>query len=106
MAQANSFSHLGAAAIKVLAKQAAIQLVKCELQRQGIRVHSVPMRDIQLRADELLAARPELIEQAQERVAREPEKWLPKRALRSVSQSGSAKIGTDNATLSAQPQRD
>ena len=48
MAQANSFSHLGAAAIKVLAKQAAIQLVKCELQRQGIRVqradegHSAP----------------------------------------------------------------
>jgi len=70
MAQANSFSHLGAAAIKVLAKQAAIQLVKCELQRQGIRVHSVPMRDIQLRACALVDERPELIAQAAERAQR------------------------------------
>ena len=70
MAKANSFSHLGAAAIKVLAKQAAIQLVKCELQRQGIRVHSVPMRDIQLRAFAYLDAHPELIAQAAERAQR------------------------------------
>ena len=70
MAQANSFSHLGAAAIKVLAKQAAIQLVKCELQRQGIRVHSVPMRDIQIRAHALVDERPELIAEAAERAER------------------------------------
>jgi hypothetical protein len=58
MAKANSFSHLGAAAIKVLAKQAAILLVKDELRRQGLRVHSVPLRDIQIAADALLASHP------------------------------------------------
>ena len=70
MAQANSFSHLGTAAIKVLAKQAAIQLVKCELQRQGIRVHSVTMRDIHIRAFAYLDEHPELIPQAAERAQR------------------------------------
>jgi hypothetical protein len=70
MARANSFSHLGAAAIKVLAKQAAILLVKDELRRQGLRVHSVPMRDIQLRACALVDERPELIAQAAERAQR------------------------------------
>jgi hypothetical protein len=69
-AKANSFSHLGAAAIKVLAKQAAIQLVKCELQRQGLRVHSVAMRDIHIAADDYLRQHPELIPQAAERAQR------------------------------------
>ena len=64
MAQANSFSHLGAAAIKGLAKQAAILLVKDELRRQGIHVHSVARRDIQLRACALVDEHPELIAQA------------------------------------------
>ena len=50
MAQANSFSHNGAACVRVLACQAAIALVKDELRRQGVRVASVPMRDIKLRA--------------------------------------------------------
>ena len=53
----------------MLAKQQAIHLVKDQLQRQGVRDHSVPMRDIQIEADELLRQRPELIAQAQERVA-------------------------------------
>jgi hypothetical protein len=78
---ANSFSHISAACVRVLARQAAINAVKSELQRRGERVHSVPMRDIQIAADDYLAAHPELVEQAQERVAAQPEKWLPKRAL-------------------------
>jgi hypothetical protein len=53
------------------------------------------MRDIQLRADELLAAHPHLIEEAQARVTAQPEKWLPKRALRSVSGSDNAKRVTE-----------
>jgi hypothetical protein len=81
MAKANSFSHIGAACVRVLARQAAINLVKSELQRQGLRVHSVPMRDIQIQADALLRQRPELIDEAAQRVAAQPEKWLPKRAL-------------------------
>ena len=70
MAKANSFSHLGAAAIKVLAKQAAILLVKDELRRHGVGVHSVPMRDIHIRACALVDAHPELIAQAAERAQR------------------------------------
>ena len=70
MAKANSFSHLGAAAIKVLAKQAAILLVKDELRRHGVGVHSVPMRDIHIRACALVDEHPELIAQAAERAQR------------------------------------
>ena len=63
---ANSSSHLGAAAIKVLARQAAIRAVKCELQRRGIA--HVPMRDIHICADEYLRRHPELIPQTMQRV--------------------------------------
>lgn len=77
MAQANLFSHIAAACVRVLARQAAINAVKSELTRQGLRVHSVPMRDIHIRAYEYLTAHPELVEEAAERVARHPE-WLPK----------------------------
>jgi hypothetical protein len=66
MAQANSFSHIGAACVRVLARQAATNAVKSELQRRGERVHSLAMRDIHIAANEYLAAHPE---------------WLPKRAL-------------------------
>ena len=72
MAQANSFSHIGAACVRVLARQAAINLVKDELKRQGLRVHSVAMRDIHIRADEYLAAHPELIPATVERVRNSP----------------------------------
>jgi hypothetical protein len=67
---ANSFSHIGAACVRVLARQAAINAVKSELARQGLRVHSVPMRDIQIHADAYLAAHPELIEAAHSRAWR------------------------------------
>ena len=80
-----TFEQLGAACARVLARQQAIRLAKSEIARQGLRLHSVPMRDIQTRADELLRAHPNLVEEAQERVARQPEKWLPKRALRTCS---------------------
>jgi len=78
---ANSFSHIGAACVRVLARQAAINLVKSELQRRGERVHSVPMRDIHIQADAYLAADPELIEDARARALRNGQGW------RSVSQS-------------------
>jgi hypothetical protein len=98
------FQHLDAAAAMVLARQAAIRLVKDRLAREGQRVHSVPARDIQIAADALLRQRPELIEQAAERVAAHPE-WLPKqRGRRPVSVSGNARSGTDNAGEKAQPQ--
>jgi hypothetical protein len=91
---ANSFEHISIAAIKVLAKQAALRLVKDELQRQGIRVHSVPARDIQISAIQYVDDHPELIEQAAERVAAHPE-WLPKRARPPVAQSDHATGRTD-----------
>ena len=72
MAEANSFSHIGAACVRVLARQAAINLVKDELKRQGVRVHSVEMRHIHIRADEYLAAHPELIPATEERVRNSP----------------------------------
>ena len=39
--EANSFSHIGAVCVRVLARQAAINAVRSELQRRGERVHSV-----------------------------------------------------------------
>jgi hypothetical protein len=99
MAQANSFSHIGAACVRVLARHAAINHVKSEIARQGLRLRSVPMRELHIQADEYLAAHPELVEQAAQRVAAQPERWLPKRALRSVSQTGSANPGTEKTQL-------
>ena len=55
MAMAEPFQHISIAATRVLARQAAIALVKSELQRRGERVHSVPMRDIHIAADDYLA---------------------------------------------------
>jgi hypothetical protein len=90
---ASSFEHISAACVMVLARQAALALAKDELRRQGVRVQSVAMRDISIRADALLRTRPELIEQARVRVAAHPE-WLPKRC-RPVAQSGHAKRATE-----------
>ena len=67
---ANSFSHIGVACVRVLARQAAINAVKSELARQGLRVHGVPMREIHIAADGYLAAHPELIEDARARAWR------------------------------------
>ena len=72
MAQANSFSHNGAACVRVLARQASINAVKSELQRRGELVHSVPMRDIHIAADDYLATHPELIPATEERVRNSP----------------------------------
>ena len=72
MAQANSFSHIGAACVRVLARQAAINLVKSELQRRGERVHSVAMRYIYIAADDYLREHPELIPATEERVRNSP----------------------------------
>jgi hypothetical protein len=55
---ATQFEHISIAAVKVLA---------------------------QLAADAYLAAHPELVAQAQERIAQHPEKWPPKRALQTCS---------------------
>jgi hypothetical protein len=98
----STFATLGAAA-RVLARQAAIALVKDELRRRGERVASVPLRDIQNAADALLRGRPELIEEAAQRVAAHPE-WLPKpRGRRSVRISGNAKSATEITTENLQP---
>jgi len=64
----STFATLGAAATMVLARQAAILLVKDELRRRGERVAHVPMRDIHIAADEHLREHPELIAQAAEQV--------------------------------------
>jgi hypothetical protein len=72
MAEANSFSHIGAACVRVLARQAAINAVKSEMQRRGERVAHVAMRDIQIQADAYLSAHPELIPTTVERVRNSP----------------------------------
>ena len=63
-----AFQSLGQAAVMVLARQAAMNLVKDELRRKGLRVAS--MRELHIAADELLRQRPELIEQAMARAWR------------------------------------
>jgi hypothetical protein len=90
----SSFEHISRAAIAVLARQSAIRLAKSELARQGLRVTSVPMRELHIRADQLLAEQPDLFAQAAERVAAHPE-WLPKRARPPVSKTESASAGTE-----------
>jgi len=95
----SSFEHISRAAIAVLARQAAIRLAKSELARQGLRVTSVPMRELHIRADQLLAAHPELLDQAAQRVAAHPE-WLPKRRFaRAVYITDSAKSGTEKTQV-------
>jgi hypothetical protein len=102
----STFEQVSAAAARVLARQAAIRLAKDEITRRGGRsaLANMPMRELQIIADGLLRERPHLIEEAVQRVAREPERWLPKRALRSVSVSDHARSATENATEKAQPQ--
>ena len=63
-----AFQSLGQAAVMVLARQAAMNLVKDDLRRKGLRVAS--MRELHIAADELLRQRPELIEQAMARAWR------------------------------------
>jgi hypothetical protein len=63
-----ALQSLGQAAVMVLARQAAMNLVKDELRRKGQRMAS--MRELHIAADELLRQRPELIEQAMARAWR------------------------------------
>ena len=63
-----AIQSLGQAAVMVLARQAAMNLVKDDLRRKGLRVAS--MRELHIAADELLRQRPELIEQAMARAWR------------------------------------
>ena len=60
-----AMANVSIAAVAVLARQAALALVKDELQRRGIR--SVPSRDIHICADQLLRERPELVNEARDR---------------------------------------
>jgi len=62
---ASPFQSVGAVAVRLLARQAAIRLVKDELTRQGIRAQA---QDIHTRADALLRERPQLLEEAMARV--------------------------------------
>jgi hypothetical protein len=57
----------------VLARQTAIAFVKSEIARQGLRVHSVAMRDIHIAADDYLRQHPELIPATEERVRNSPD---------------------------------
>jgi hypothetical protein len=59
------FKSLGAAAVAVLARQAAIKLVKSQLQAQGERV---PLSALHVRVDAYLRDHPELVEQAMARL--------------------------------------
>jgi hypothetical protein len=70
MPRAKSLFPIGVSAVKVLARQAARNAVKAQLQAQGVRVSHVPHVVIQAQASEYLAAHPELYAQASERVRR------------------------------------
>ena len=96
------FKRIGAAAVKVLARQAARNEVKRQLAGQGVRVSHVRHAEILARASEYLEQHPELYREALDRAASlgmiEPE--LP------VSQSDHAQTLIENPTLSAQPKGD
>src|SRR5262249_43831385 len=101
------FKSIGQAAVMVLARQSALNLVKDELRRKGQRAD---MRELYIAADALLRERPELIEQAMQRAWRlaltnqqgRIAKALfddERRARPPVAQSGSARAGTEKTQL-------
>jgi hypothetical protein len=61
------FQLVGAQAVKVLARQAARNEVKRQLQGQGVRVSHVPHAQIMAQASVYLEQHPELFEQALQR---------------------------------------
>jgi hypothetical protein len=67
MPRAKSLFPIGTSAVKVLARLAARNAVKQQLQAQGVRVSHVPYAQIIQRANDYLAAHPELYAQALER---------------------------------------
>jgi hypothetical protein len=67
MPRAKSLFPIGTTAVKVLARLAARNAVKAQLQAQGVRVSHVPYAQIIQRANDYLAAHPELYAEALER---------------------------------------
>ena len=70
MPRAKSLFPIGTSAVKMLARSAARNAVKQQLQAQGVRVSHVPHAQIMQQASEYLASHPELYQQASERVRR------------------------------------
>ena len=70
MPRAKSLFPAGVSAVNVLARQAARNAVKAQLQAQGVRVSHVPHARIMQQASEYLASHPELYQEASERVRR------------------------------------
>jgi hypothetical protein len=56
-------------AVRVLAQLAAKNEVKRQIRAQGLRVHEFTAKEITLRADEWLAAHPEMFEEARVKAA-------------------------------------
>ena len=70
MARANQLKLVGTTAVKVLARSAARNAVKRQLQAQGVRVSHVPMAEIIGQASAYLSDHPELYAEALERAQR------------------------------------
>jgi hypothetical protein len=64
---ADPFQKLGTSAVNVLARLAAKNAVKAQLQGQGVRVSHVRQAEIIRQANEYLGVHPELYQQALER---------------------------------------
>jgi Fe2+ or Zn2+ uptake regulation protein len=67
---AKSLFPIGVSVVKVLARSAARNAVKRQLQAQGVRVSHVRHAEIMAQASEYLASHPELYQEASERVRR------------------------------------
>jgi hypothetical protein len=90
MPRAKSLFPIGTPVVKVLARQAARNAVKRQLQAQGVRVSHVRHADILAQASAYLDQHPELWEQALERAQRE---GMVENPCRSVAQNRSREIG-------------
>jgi hypothetical protein len=80
---ADPFQKLGTSAVNVLARLAARNVVKAQLQGQGVRVSHVPQAVIIAQANDYLDVHPELYQQALERAMAKG--WIEPAALRSAS---------------------
>jgi len=67
MTRAENKAKQARVAIRVLAQQAAKNIVKSQIHAQGLRLHDFAARDIALRAEAWLEAHPEMIAQARQR---------------------------------------
>jgi hypothetical protein len=57
-------------AVRVLAQQAAKNIVKSQIRAQDLKLHDFAAKDITLRAEAWLEAHPEMIAEAREKAAR------------------------------------